>query len=253
MRKEELRALVRTMYDMQDMRIRMSNREMLKADGTSQEDNGTKRPKSKDAKVQNYIGSAFVKSRGAEEDLRKAIANELGNYPIYETFLKNVKGCGPLMSAAIICEIDIAKAPNRSCLYQFAGLNPGMVQGRKNIDGKIVKVDELVRGDKKTKGFVSPYNAWLKMKLVEVLAGCMIKAQGEYTKFYYDYKARLEQEDGWKDRTPAHRDRAAKRYMIKMFLSDLYEHWRPLEGLEVRCPYEEEYLGKVHHEKVCNG
>lgn len=253
MRKEELRALVRTMYDMQDMRIRMSNREMLKADGTSQDDNGTKRPRSRDAKVQNYIGSAFEKSHGAEEDLRKAIAQELGNYPIYETFLKDVKGCGPLMSAAIICEIDIAKAPNRSCLYQFAGLNPGMVQGRKMIDGKIVKVDELVRGDKKTKGFVAPYNAWLKMKLVEVLAGCMIKARSEYTKFYYDYKARLEQEEGWKDRTPAHRDRAAKRYMIKMFLSDLYEHWRPLEGLEVRCPYEEEYLGRVHHEKVSNG
>ena len=252
MRKEELRALVRTMYDMQDMRIRMSNREMLKADGTSQEDNGTKRPKSRDAKVQNYIGSAFVKSRGAEEDLRKAIANELGNYPIYETFLKNVKGCGTLMSAAIICEIDIAKAPNRSCLYQFAGLNPGMVQGRKNIDGKIVKVDELVRGDKKTKGFVSPYNAWLKMKLVEVLAGCMIKAQGQYTKFYYDYKARLEQEDGWKDSTPAHRDMAAKRYMIKFFLADVYCKWRELEGLDVRCSYEEEYLGIKHHYREVN-
>ena len=250
MKKEELRALVRTMYDMQDMRIRMANRELLKADGEKQEDNGTQRPRSRDQKVRGYVTSAFEKSEGAEGDLKKAIAQELNNYPIYTTFLKDVKGCGPLMSAAIICEIDITKAPYRSCLYQFAGLNPGMVQGRKNIEGNIVKTDEMVRGDKKTKGYVCPYNAWLKMKLVEVLAGCMIKAQGQYTKFYYGYKNRLEQEEGWKDKTPAHRDRAAKRYMIKMFLSDLYEKWRTLEGLEVRVPYEEEYLGIKHHDRT---
>ena len=250
MQKEELRALVRTMYDMQDMRIRMANRKMLKADGTEQEDNGTHRPRSRDEKVQAYIGNAFSKSRGAEDDLTKAIAQEINNYPIYTQFLKNVKGCGPLMSAAIICEIDIHKAPNRSCLYQYAGLNPGLVPGHKNIEGKIVKTTEMVRGDRKTKGFVSPYNAWLKKKLVEVLAGCIIKAKGEYSKFYYDYKVRLEQEEGWKDTTAAHRDRAAKRYMTKMFLSDLYEAWRPLEGLEVRCPYEEEYLGIKHHARI---
>jgi hypothetical protein len=34
--------------------------------------------------------------------------------------------------------------------------------------------------------------------------------------------------------------------MIKQFLKDLYVHWRTLEGLPVRQPYAEEYLGKVH-------
>ena len=253
MKKEELRALVRTMYDMQDMRIRMANRELLKADGTEQEDNGTTRPKSREAKVQAYVTSAFEKSEGAEGDLKKAITKEVEGHPLWQTFLKDVKGCGPLMAAAILCEIDITKAPYRSCLYQFAGLNPGLVQGRKNINGEIVKVDDMVRGDRKTKGYVCPYNAWLKTKLMGVLAPCMIKAQGQYTKFYYDYKNRLEQEDGWKDSTPAHRDMAAKRYMIKFFLADVYEQWRTLEGLEVRVPYEEEYLGIKHHFREVNG
>jgi len=48
-------------------------------------------------------------------------------------------------------------------------------------------------------------------------------------------------------RSDAHRDRAAKRYMIKMFLAELYVQWRTLEGLPVRPPYAEEYLNRVHH------
>jgi len=247
MQKEELRALVRTMYDMQDMRIRMGNRKMMKRDHTSQEDNGTKRPKSRDSKVALKITESFEYSELAEDRLKNAIGEEIKNYPIYELFLKNVKGCGPLMSAVIISEIDITKAPYRSCIWQFAGMNPGLVKGRKNVNGAIVQSEEMVRGDKKTKGFVSPYNSFLKTKLLGVLADCMIKSKSEYTKFYYDYKNRLENEEKWKDESKMHRDKASKRYMIKMFLGDLYCRWRELEGLEVRCPYEEEYLGKKHH------
>ena len=38
--------------------------------------------------------------------------------------------------------------------------------------------------------------------------------------------------------------------MIKMFLKDLYIAWRTLEGLEVRKPYEEEYLNRKHNDKT---
>lgn len=34
---------------------------------------------------------------------------------------------------------------------------------------------------------------------------------------------------------------AAMRYMVKMFLYELYRRWRTYEGLEVRVPYSEEY------------
>lgn len=250
MEKNELRALVRTLYDMQDMRMRMSNRELVKADGMSQKDNGTRPPKSHDQKVSWYTYNAMKRSEDAEEALKKALAEEVSSYPIYQEFLSKVKGCGPMMSAVIISEIDIEKAYTRSALNQFAGMNPGMVKGRRKVDGKIVQTDELVKGDKLTKGFLSPYNKFLKTKMLGVLADCFIKLKSEYTKYYYDYKNRLENEEVWKDSTAAHRNAAAKRYMMKMFLGDLYEKWRALEGLEVRCPYEEEYLGHVHHTKV---
>lgn len=45
----------------------------------------------------------------------------------------------------------------------------------------------------------------------------------------------------------AHRDRAAKRYMIKQFLIELHKRWRESEDLPVRPPYREEYLGKPPH------
>jgi len=44
----------------------------------------------------------------------------------------------------------------------------------------------------------------------------------------------------------AHRELDARRYMVKMFLVDLYKQWRSLEGLPVRPSYHEERLGHVH-------
>jgi len=46
---------------------------------------------------------------------------------------------------------------------------------------------------------------------------------------------------------PEHRHKAARRYMVKRFLADLWVAWRTLEGLSVRPPYAEEYLNRAHH------
>jgi len=74
--------------------------------------------------------------------------------------------------------------------------------------------------------------------------------------FYYPYKERLSKEKNevlhigkmkpWDEVSLGHRDRAAKRYMVKMFIKDLYVAWREIEGLPVRVPYQEEYLGHKH-------
>lgn len=92
------------------------------------------------------------------------------------------------------------------------------------------------------------------------MADGFIKCQNMYAlNFYYPYKARLAQEENtvlhcgkmvaWKDVSDGHRDRSAKRYMIKMFLKDLYVAWRMIEGLPVRPSYQEEYLGHIHKDK----
>jgi cell fate (sporulation/competence/biofilm development) regulator YmcA (YheA/YmcA/DUF963 family) len=257
--KETIRTIVRTLYDFQDMRVRMGNRLKKKKDGSSQE-NAEDIDLEQDAMP--IIIDVWKSCQENEKKLLKALENELKEIPIYRDFLKDVKGCGPLMSGVIISEYDIHKATTVSKLWQFTGLNPGMVYGIKGEgskkDGtfKIVKTTELVRGDKRTAGYLSPFNGWLRVKMVGVLAGSFIKSRSPYRKFYDDYKARLEREENtvmhigketaWKNVSTGHRDSAAKRYMIKMFLADLYQAWRTLEGLPVREPYQSEYLGKKH-------
>ena len=146
-----------------------------------------------------------------------------------------MKGCGEGMAAVILTQIDIHKAPTVSNLWSFAGLAPGK--------------------DRKVKGQKCTYNQFLKAKLLGVLGSGFLKAKSPYSEFYYNMKNRLESE-GWgmdsknptnKKRPKAgHQHKAATRYMVKMFLKDLYVAWRTLEGLDVREPYQVEYLRKVH-------
>jgi len=282
--RKELKALVRTMYDYQAMRIVTANRLRLKKDESEMAEDFMD-----DAEIseQDYdaVNYTWETSKRVEKRLEKEITRLVKSEPIYEKFLSKVLGCGPLMSAAILCEFDINVATTVSKMWQFAGLNPGMVRGKKivkitkktdtsaiikqyeNQKGEkcgIIQTDDLVRGDKKTPGYVAPFNSWLRAKLIGVLAGGMIKAGGSMnpdkinyaTRFYYPYKARLEQEESqvmhlgkmtpWKDVSKGHRDNAAKRWMVKHFLQDLYNEWRTVEGLPVREPYQQEYLGHKH-------
>jgi hypothetical protein len=257
--RERIRTIVRTLYDFQDMRIRMANRLKKKKDGSDQ--NGAE-----DIRLDNESIPSIVDAwQGAEEiekKLAKALESELKGIPVWEDFLKGVKGCGPMMASVIIAEYDIHKATTVSKLWQFTGLNPGEVYGLKGEgskkDGtfKLVKTDIKVRGDRRTAGFMSPFNGWLRTKMCGVLAGGFLKCNSPYRDYYDNMKARLEQEQScvsgtdkkWCDESKGHRDKAAKRYMIKMFLRDLYVAWRTLEGLTVRKPYAEEYLGKKHED-----
>ena len=257
--KETIRTFVRTLYDFQDMRIRMGNRLKKKKDGSDQENADDINLDDESIPI---LVDVWHDAEESEKKLLKAIEAELKTVPVYTEFLKNVKGCGPLMSAVIISEYDIHKATTVSKLWQYTGLNPGMVKGSKPKGSKkdgtfeIVKSDEEVRGDRRTPGFLAPFNGWLRTKMCGVLASSFIKCRSPYRDYYDNMKARLEQESNavmhcgkttpWKDVTKGHRDSAAKRYMIKMFLLDLYKVWRELEGLPVRKPYQEEYLGHEH-------
>lgn len=256
-----VRLLVRTREDFQAMRKKMDNRLGLKADGDSQ--NVEARAfRTEDVGIFKAISE---EARRQEAECEKNLKKILKRFPVYNDFLSQVKGVGPIAAGWIISEFDIRKATTVSKMWQYAGLNPGMVRGKKRVehgDGSfdIIDSDEMVKGDRLTPGHVSPFNRNLRTALVGVLADGFIKQQNYYAmEFYYPYKTRLEQEKNpvthvgksiaWEDVTKGHRDRAAKRYMIKMFLKDLYTAWRTVEGLPVREPYQVEYLGHKHGEQ----
>ncbi len=95
----------------------------------------------------------------------------------------------------------------------------------------------------------------MKTKLIGVLAASFLRAgDNPYSKIYRDYKHRLENNPKYLEvKDPVenkgrkgHRHAMALRYMIKMFLLDLYTNWRRIEGLPVTVPYHEGKLGMKH-------
>ncbi|MFA5397607.1 MAG: hypothetical protein WC346_16475 [Methanogenium sp.] len=268
-----IRLLTKSYYDYQLMRVRLSNRMQLKKDGSNMKNHPkndeTFLVEKKELDVQIFLDTMIKETKNKEELILEKITEYVKQTNLWKLFLVNVKGCGPLMAAVIISEFDIEKATTVSKMWAFAGISPGFTKGRKwNKDKtEIILSHNLVPQDKKTPGFLCPYNQWLRSKLIGVLATGMIKSQSEYAINYYypmhtpktrkaelgegryDIEENINTRTGkpWKDESDGHRNNAAKRKMIKMFIRDLYVNWRHIEGLPVRIPYEEEYLGIKHH------
>lgn len=119
-------------------------------------------------------------------------------------------------------------------------IEKGDLQRKVNYCNRISDKTEI---QKLRKDEMPSYNKFLKTKVLGVMVDCFMRAKNnQYKTFYYDYKQRKEP----KGLKKGHLDRQAKRYMIKMFMKDLYANWRAIEGLPVRQPYEEEYLNKKH-------
>lgn len=186
----------------------------------------------------------------SEKKLFKDLFKAIQGKPIWEGFLKDQKGVGPAMAGVIIATIDIYKATYASSIWKYAGLDVAWDgKGRSKRDEHLIKVEYTGKDGKLKKRSSITYNPFLKSKLVAVLAPCFLRAKGHYADIYNDYKNRLynrsdidKEKKGWK----GHIHNMALRYMVKMFLIDLYNEWRAQEGLPVAKPYHEVKLGKVH-------
>lgn len=199
----------------------------------------------------------------SEESYKKVLEANIKDHPVFTGFLSQVKGCGPMMSANILAYLDPYKARHASSFRKYAGLD---VAATKDKDGNPVLDSEgnmvthgRKMGDTEEYEYIDKngnkaikkgltYNPKLKSKLIGVLASGMIKAKDPvYTKIYYDYKLRLENHPKHREKSAAHRNNMALRYMIQKFLSNLWVYWRTLEGLEVTQPYEVDKLGMRPH------
>ena len=267
LQKNSIKILCRQYYDYQNQRLAMDGRmgtkkNLEKKKGIPERDDElleilfVQREDLISREEEIMCGVRDVKTKKL---IKKGLKHLVREYPIWKEFLKDIKGCGETMAAVIISEIDIHKADTVSKIWQFAGLNPGMVRGKKfkgkGDNKKIIVSDEMVRGDKKTAGFLCPYNQFLKAKMCGVLGAGFLKAESPYREYYDNMKHRLISADwGMESKNPTdpkrpkagHQHKAANRYMVKMFIKDLYIAWRTLEGLPVREPYQEEYLKKRH-------
>jgi hypothetical protein len=194
----------------------------------------------------------YIDMERREDSHFRRLEGLLNDVPIWTEYLKGIHGCGPAMAGVIISEFDPHLARHVSSFWKYAGLDvvvdaeTGDGSGRSRRKEHLIKRTYIDKNKEEKERDSITFNPWLKTKLY-VLATCLIKSGGVYKKIYDDYKFRLQNSPKWKDKTVGHRHNASMRYMIKMFLADLWTKWRTLEGLEVSEPYSVAKLGMNPH------
>lgn len=207
----------------------------------------------------------FVALEKEESRQFRYLQSILEDVPIFTSYLSQQKGIGPAMAGVLISTLDPHRAPYVSSFWSYAGLDVAPDgRGRSRREEHLVERPYIDKnGDAKMRQSVT-YNPWLKTKLF-VLASSFMRSGSPWREHYDRYKHRLETDPArervavteWKKRhkagedvsklwTPGRIDTASKRYMIKMFLQDLWQTWRRLEGLPVTPTYQEAKLGHQH-------
>lgn len=191
----------------------------------------------------------------------------LEDVPIYSNYLQHQKGIGPAMAGVLISKLDPAKARHISSFWKFAGLDVAPDgRGRSRREEHLVERDYINKKGKAAKRMGVTYDPWLKTKLF-VLASSFMRSKSPWRGQYDNYKHRIETDPArvkmnvneWKKKyeaeedlrnvwPPGRIDTAAKRYMVKMFLAELWTTWRRLEGLPVTLSYHEARRGYGHGE-----
>lgn len=187
----------------------------------------------------------WVELKRREESHFRRMEDLLESFPIYNEFLKKVHGCGAAMSGVIISMFDPHKANYRSSFWKYSGFDVGPDgKGRSKRKEHLVDRKYINKaGEEATKKSIT-YDPWLKTKMY-VLGTCLIRSGSEYKSIYEGYKNRLENRVDTSEWTKLHKHRASLRFMIKIFLANLWEKWRTLEGLPLNSWYCEEKLGIV--------
>lgn len=300
--KKALRTLVRLYDDFQKMRIKTDNRLGRKSGYGIKKDKETGEIIATNEEMQNVQKRDFRPEDEAalfytanlaaweEKELKKKLLSVLGRFPVFTEYMSNVTSLAEVVSAWILSEIDIDIADTPSKIFAFAGVSPGMTFGKKVMTKKeaekkgyvihkpldmpgskdkyIVITPEKVRQDRKTTGFLCPYNQQLKKVLLGILGANFIKQNPYYRDLYIDFRMFYIQKDmeetgrliekyykmngdkiEWKP-GHGHIHAMARRKMIKEFIKELYANWRRIEGLPVREPYEKAKLGHEHGGKI---
>lgn len=230
--------------------------------------------------ISDYVSLVLVHQYlQIEKNERSQFANletVLEDMPIYTQFLKGIRGIGPAMAGVCIAYLDPHKAERPSDFWAYCGLDVVDGKGRSRRQEHLVEREYTDKnGEIKTRMGVT-YNPWLKSRLLGAMGSVFLRTPGcPYRTVYDNYKHRLltdpsrnrvtvgeykkayakwkkdpesltlkvEAEGMW---PPGRLHRAALRYAVKIFLLDLWNNWRALEGLKVYGSYQEEKLGRPH-------
>jgi len=217
-----LRILVEGYYDMQKLRLSLENRLRI------YERFGLLTPPQA-ATLQGVT----LDIKAQEKTYEQLVADEVGNIPIYTSWLKDIKGVGPIMAAGLIAWVDDpARFDTVSRLWAYAVGKPG---------------------ERRRRGVKVGYNPTLKTHCWKI-AGQMIRVRnGRYRDLYLSFKDTYSKREDLKaiekGSFKLHIHLMALRKMVKIFLQHFWVEWRKAEGLPVTEPYVMDKLGHTSYIK----
>jgi hypothetical protein len=190
----------------------------------------------------------------------------LDDIPIYQEFLQHERGIGPALAAVLVTYFDPHKARHVSGFWKYAGLDvapDGVARSRRKEH--LIERQYIDRNGMEAVRLSATYNPWLRMKLLGGLAPSFLRSASPRRALYDNYRHRIQTDPDrhkvsvaeWKRAFRAEEDvrnlwppgrihKAALRYMVKIFLIDLWKKWRALEGLPVSQTYHEARRGFAH-------
>lgn len=166
--------------------------------------------------------------------------------PIYK-WLKAQRGIDSVTAGKLIGTIDIYKARKVSQIWSYAGYDVVNGEGRSRKKHHLVEVQYTDKNGNQATRMGLSHNPDLKQDLYVLATNFIRSKHPKYSKVFYDYRERLENNPKHAEKTKLQRRNMAYRYMVKIFLLDLYLKWRELEGLPITAPYSEDKLGRPPH------
>ena len=241
--KEEIRYLVDIYYEIQEFRKATGNQ--IRAMSVSGEPTGV-------------IAWAFSSMETIESEIKKALevytdkeSTGMGRWA------KSICGIGPVLSAGLLCHIDIEKAPTVGHIWRFAGLDPTVEWKKKEKRPWNARLKTICWkiGESFVKVSGNPNDIYGKIWAARKKLEEERNEQGAFREqaaqvllkksFGKDTKARAAYVQG--KLPPAHVHARAKRYAVKLFLSHWWEEaYRRHYGKEPPLPYPIAFLGHTH-------
>ena len=240
-----LKMAINSHYQYQELRKSLSNRLAIKKNGDAQDVPERPIPEPDYNMFKELIDDASQREKSTLKYIESMVKDE----EVYIGYLEPLTGVGPAMAGILLSQYDFEIASTPSKMWAFSGLAPGR--------------DRLVKGEK------SPFNKWLRTKLVGVIGMQLMVHNDFYKEMYDNERMRVIQrlciiededpakfyeigEDGkpkWKDRKSPIKGKShgmARRKMVKFFVRNLWVVGRVAHGYPIRPTYAEEYLGLKH-------
>lgn len=262
---EEARFLVQNYYVYQKMRIRASQQY------------GSLAEKYGENSMLGLTAGLFAE---AEKQVKKALEAYTDKHPMGE-WMKQIYGIGPVISAGILANIDITRAPTAGALWAYAGMDPHRPTGitrerlknapppmeypnQKSFNQHVDTKKRYWNADVKRLAWLIGQSFMKFSGREECMYGHYYKERKSYELYkndrgdYADYAALQLQ---WKDygnnptRTTlesgklslAHIDARARRHAVKLFFSHLHHVWYLKHyGVEPPKPFAISHLNHAH-------